>query len=69
LLQTAAIFKLLEPKMGEVTIAHRDAGAAQEQAVDVGQQAAEHADGWSGRGGFKHFDPLAGMQRNAATWG
>jgi hypothetical protein len=59
---------LLEPEMGEVTVSRRDAGAAQEQAVDGGQQAAEHAGAWSESGGFRHFYPFAGMQRSAATW-
>lgn len=47
-------------EVGEVAVAHCDAGGAREEAVDRGHQAVENprGRGEAGRGGFGHFGPL-----------
>src|SRR3954468_8106044 len=63
--QTAAAkapdFVVLQPEIGQVAIARRDAGGGREQAVDRGHQAAKNCGGRSEGGGcgLGHLGPLS----------
>ena len=54
----------------KIAVAHCDAGAGREQAVDRGQQAGKNSGGRGncGGSGLGHLGPLSGAQRHTALW-
>src|SRR4051812_37032987 len=71
---TAAVkmpdFLVLQPEIGQVAIARRDAGGSGEQAVDGGHKAAEDSAGSSegGGGGLGHFGSLSEARRRRGAF-